>query len=114
MLYSQTKGVKRRIFTVYSTLNIWQTIKTMYTCDHSKESNNVCDNFTLPVFSTLDWLQFLTMFSSLDWLQFLWLSRRSLQKSTHPTSFPTHTPEGPGISRLAPVLKKKLKSYIKH
>ena len=53
LLYSQTKGVKRRISTVYSTLNIWKTTKTMYTCNHSQESSNVCDNFTLPVFSTL-------------------------------------------------------------
>ena len=57
----------------------------MYTADHFKGSNNVCDNLTLLVLSPLDWLQFLTMFSSLDWLQFLWLSRWSLQKLTHPT-----------------------------
>ena len=36
-----------------------------------------------------------------------------LESECCPTSFPTRTPEGPGISRLAPVLDKKLKSYIK-
>ena len=42
-------------------------------------------------------------------------SRLTLLESEYcPTSFLLRTPEGPAISRLAPVLEKKmLKSYIK-
>ena len=51
VLYSQTKGVKRGyilyIYTVYFTLKIWKTTKTMYTCNHSQEFSNVCDTSLL-------------------------------------------------------------------
>ena len=52
------------VSTVYFTISIWKTTKTMYTCNHSQEISNVCDT-SLWLSSLLsDWLQFLTSFLS--------------------------------------------------
>ena len=65
-------------------------------------------------FSFLQASSLWTGFSFFDSLDGVCRSRLTLLESEYcPTSFPTRTPEGPGISRLAPVLDKKLKSYIK-